>query len=132
MHLEKDESLSWRPLAERYVAGVNVTKMVEMSSTWNWTGSNKMVMTLHEKEPLALQKSLGDVKDLVAVHVSMNSYFYFICSQLDSPRPGWSSRTRYHKKPYASTWMVFTFHLRGQLSVWPSPLGWCTQFLSEF
>lgn len=69
MHLEKDVSLPWRLLAERYMAGVNVTAMTEMSSTWNWTASNKMVMTLHEKEPLAAQKNLGDVKDLVAVHV---------------------------------------------------------------
>ncbi|KAJ3571915.1 hypothetical protein NP233_g3429 [Leucocoprinus birnbaumii] len=71
MALEKNESLSWRPLAERYISGTNVTEMVELGSTWNWTASNKMVMTLHEKKPLALQNSSIDSRDLVAVHARM-------------------------------------------------------------
>ncbi|KAF5362087.1 hypothetical protein D9756_002441 [Leucocoprinus leucothites] len=71
MALEKHESLSWKPLAERFVAGSNVTEMAELGSTWNWTASNKMVMTLHEKKPLALQNSSTDSKDLVAVHARM-------------------------------------------------------------
>ncbi|KXN86557.1 DSC E3 ubiquitin ligase complex subunit 1 [Leucoagaricus sp. SymC.cos] len=71
MALEKNASLSWRPLAERYVAGSNVTEMVEMSSTWNWTASNKMIMTLHEKKAPALQNDSSDSRDLVAVHARM-------------------------------------------------------------
>ncbi|KAF9453591.1 hypothetical protein P691DRAFT_658228 [Macrolepiota fuliginosa MF-IS2] len=69
--LQRNDSLPWRPLAEDYVAGANVTEMAEMVSTWNWTASNKMVMTLNEKKPLALQKNSSDVKDLVAVHARM-------------------------------------------------------------
>ena len=67
--LEKNKSLSWKPLAERYVSGANVTEMIELGSTWNWTASTKLVMTLHEKEPLAMQNSRSKSKDLVAVHV---------------------------------------------------------------
>lgn len=70
--LENNNSLQWKSLAERYMAGVNMTTVVEKASTWNWTASNKMVMTLQEKKPLALQKEPNDVKDLVAVHVRVD------------------------------------------------------------
>lgn len=70
MSLEGNNSPPWGPLAEHYVAGANVTEMVEMASTWNWASSNKVVMTLQEKKnPSALQKKPEIVKDLVVVHV---------------------------------------------------------------
>jgi hypothetical protein len=83
MALEKNDSLSWRPLAERYVAGSNVTGMLEMASTWNWTASNKMVMTLHEKKPLAWKDDPKDSQDLVVVHVCRVFKFYTSCTFAD-------------------------------------------------
>jgi len=85
--LEKNRLLSWKPLAERYVSGANVTEMIELGSTWNWTASNKLVMTLHEKEPLAIQSSTSKSRDLVAVHVCDTLYrsssFISSCSGKD-------------------------------------------------
>jgi hypothetical protein len=94
--LEKNDSLSWRQLAERYVAGVNVTDMVEMASTWNWTASNRMVMTLHEKKPVALQNGSVNSQDLIAVHVGV--LFSMLTVWLTIPRLGWNLRMKFLRK----------------------------------
>lgn len=68
--LQKNDSLPWKSLAEQYMAGTNLTAAVEKASTWNWTASRKMVMTLHEKRPALLSPQASeDLKDVIAVHV---------------------------------------------------------------
>ncbi|KAF9005970.1 hypothetical protein BDQ17DRAFT_1423692 [Cyathus striatus] len=51
--LAMNTELSWRHLAETYMADVNVTEAVERIGDWNWTASNKVALSVVEKKPVA-------------------------------------------------------------------------------
>src|ERR1700735_4056574 len=60
----------WRPFAENLMNGTNATEVIERSSTWNWTGSDKVALSVVEKNPLTSQdQSLNLTEEMAVVHV---------------------------------------------------------------
>jgi len=49
-----NDSISWRPLAEKLTQGANMTELNEMLGDWNWTSSSKVAFSVVEKKPLAV------------------------------------------------------------------------------
>lgn len=59
----------WRPFAENLMNGTNATEVIERSSTWNWTGSDKVALSVVEKNPLTSQdQSLNLTEEMAVVH----------------------------------------------------------------
>ena len=61
----------WRQYAEKLMIGTNTTEVIERSGTWNWTGSDRVALSVVEKNPLSGQdRSLNLTEVLTLVHVS--------------------------------------------------------------
>lgn len=60
----------WRPFAENFVNGTNTTEVVQRSSTWNWSGSEKVALSVVEKSPVGSNdRSLHLTEEITVVHV---------------------------------------------------------------
>lgn len=59
----------WKPFAERFMNGSNMTEAVEKSGTWNWTGSDKVALSVVEKSPVPSGENLNITEEIVVVHV---------------------------------------------------------------
>lgn len=53
-----NESLSWTPLAQTYVAGFNLTEASSMWGEWGWNTSSKAALSLVEKKPAVLDEKM--------------------------------------------------------------------------
>lgn len=49
--------------------GSNMTEAVEKSGTWNWTGSDKVALSVVEKSPVPSGENLNITEEIVVVHV---------------------------------------------------------------
>jgi hypothetical protein len=60
----------WKAYAETLMNGTNTTAVTERSSTWNWTGSDKVALSVVEKNPVSGQdRSLNITEEITVVHV---------------------------------------------------------------
>jgi len=61
----------WEPMAESYMAGTNMTDLVNRVGTWNWTASNKVALSVVEKRPLQTSGNGNVSEDIALVHVGL-------------------------------------------------------------
>jgi hypothetical protein len=55
----------WSPLAEKYMADANMSLILDKIGSWNWSASDKLAISLVEKQP-----SFTNASDIVAlIHV---------------------------------------------------------------
>lgn len=66
----QNESLPWRPFAESYMTGINITSVVQRSVSWNWTASSKVALSVVEKKPVGKNLTEG----IALVHVSPSTF----------------------------------------------------------
>ena len=64
-------SNSWEAYAKSIMNGANMTEVTERANSWNWTGSDKVALSVVEKDPAgAVGKRLNLTEDILLVHVS--------------------------------------------------------------
>lgn len=62
---------NWESYAVNMMNGTNMTEVAERASSWNWTGSDKVALSVVEKDPAgAAGKKLNLTEDILLVHVS--------------------------------------------------------------
>jgi hypothetical protein len=80
-------SPSWRPFAQRLMAGTNMTELVRELGTWNWSASDKLAMSLMEKPHgvVGVQEKMALVhvrlSEKKSIHASSCLHFFYFCYQ---------------------------------------------------
>ena len=70
----------WRPFAEDIMNGTNTTEVEQRASTWNWTASDKVAMSVVEKN--TEDRSFNLTEQIMVVHVRNTLYFRVWCDCL--------------------------------------------------
>ncbi|PPR03221.1 hypothetical protein CVT26_008069 [Gymnopilus dilepis] len=65
--LSLNNTLSWRPLAQNFMAGANTTNMTEKLGSWHWNTSTKAALSVVEKRPPEAEK-LSSPDSMALVH----------------------------------------------------------------
>ena len=66
---------AWIPHAQTLMSNLNTSEVIERASTWNWTGCDKVAMSVVEKAPKpsgdrSLGRGLGNLtEEMTVVHV---------------------------------------------------------------
>ena len=64
-------SNSWETYARSMMNGTNMTEVTERANSWNWTGSDRVALSVVEKDPMGTTgKKLDLIEDILLVHVS--------------------------------------------------------------
>jgi hypothetical protein len=61
----------WKPTAENYMSGTNMSDLTNRASTWNWTASNKVALSVVEKHPLQTNVNGTAAENIALVHVGL-------------------------------------------------------------
>jgi hypothetical protein len=72
--LAANDSLVWKPVAEKYTEGINMTTLVENIGDWNWTSTKKVSLSIVEKKPLGTDGKVVSSSELALVHVRPSIY----------------------------------------------------------
>ncbi|KAJ2934870.1 hypothetical protein H1R20_g2236, partial [Candolleomyces eurysporus] len=66
--LASNDSLVWKPVAEKYTEGLNMTALVENTADWNWTSTRKVSLSIVEKKPLGMDGKVVSSSELALIH----------------------------------------------------------------
>jgi transmembrane E3 ubiquitin-protein ligase len=66
----------WLPHAKSIMSPLNTTEVIERASSWNWTGCDKIALSVVEKAPIIERKgkALNLTEEMTVVHVRTTSY----------------------------------------------------------
>jgi hypothetical protein len=62
----------WLPHAKFIMSPLNTTEVIERASSWNWTGCDKIALSVVEKAPIMDKgkgKTLNLTEEMTVVHV---------------------------------------------------------------
>lgn len=65
---------TWRPFAETLMYGTNMTEVVQRSGSWNWMDTDKVALSVVEKNSLLSPEELGFVEQIALIHVRIFRY----------------------------------------------------------
>jgi hypothetical protein len=67
--LAESDTLTWRPLAEAFIADTNMTGLEDRLGSWNWTACNKLAFSVVAKNPPTTAAS-----QIALVHVRSETF----------------------------------------------------------
>ena len=71
----------WLPHAKSIMSPLNTTEVIERASSWNWTGCDKIALSVVEKAPIIDRKgkALNLTEEMTVVHVRTSYPFSCFC-----------------------------------------------------